>query len=73
MQKYVPLSQRSPTEILTQADLYQEMATAARTPEARHSLEALVVRLVALADRLATVENRSRRLAHAMEVSSTAS
>jgi hypothetical protein len=67
MQKFVPLSQRSSDEIRNQAELYQEMATTARTPEARRGLEALVVRFAALADQLAAAESRSPRPAHAIE------
>ena len=47
MQRYVPLSQRSPDEIRTQAELYRKMATTARTPEAKRGLENLAVRFAA--------------------------
>lgn len=61
MRKHVPLSQRSPDEIRAQADSYQEMAATSRTPEAKHGLEALAVRLAALADQREALETRPRR------------
>jgi hypothetical protein len=67
MRKFVPLSQRSSDEIRAQAELYQEMAATARTPEAKRGLEALVVRFAALADQQAAAESRSRRPAHSTE------
>jgi hypothetical protein len=67
MRKFVPLSQRSSGEIRAQAELYQEMATTARTPEAKRGLEALAVRFAALGDQRAAAESRSRRPARAIE------
>jgi hypothetical protein len=67
MQKYTPLSQRPHHEILAQAEHYLEMAATARTPQAKRGLEALAVRLVALADRRADAESRSLRPAQVME------
>lgn len=61
MHTYVPLSQRSPDEIRDQGEIYQEMAATARTPEAKRGLEALAVRLAALAEQLEAVEQRCWR------------
>jgi hypothetical protein len=72
MRKYVPLSQRSPDAIRAQAELYQEMATTARMPEAKHGLEKLVARLTALADRREATETRPRSQPPAQGMSSTA-
>ena len=58
MTQYVPLSQRSADEIRAQAELYQQMAATARTPEAKRGLENLVLRLVALAERRLAAEPR---------------
>lgn len=70
MQNYVPLSQRPRHEIMAQAELYQEMSTTARTPQAKRGLEALAARLFALADRGPAAESRSRQVAHAVEAPS---
>jgi hypothetical protein len=72
MQKYVPLSQRSPEQIRTQAELYQEMAATARTPDAKRGLEALAARFAALADQRETAENGPRRSQPVQDMVSTA-
>lgn len=61
MRKYTPLSNRSADEIRAQGELYLEMAATARTPEAKRGLEALAVRLAALAERREAMEDRARR------------
>jgi len=72
MTKYVPLSQRSPDEIRAQAELYQEMAASARTPEAKRGLETLVRRFVALAEQRLAAEPRFSCQSPAAELTSAA-
>jgi hypothetical protein len=72
MQKYVPLSQRSPDQIRAQAEMYQEMATTARTPEAKRGLETLAVRFAALAEQREGSERRLRRSRPAQDMTSSA-
>jgi hypothetical protein len=72
MQRYVPLSQRSPDEIRTQAELYRKMATTARTPEAKRGLENLAVRFAALAEQRGAGESRTRRSQPAQEMTGAA-
>lgn len=72
MKKYVPLSRRSPDEIRAQAELYQEMAASARTPEAKLGLEKLVVRLLALAEQRLGAKPLIWRQSSAQEMSSAA-
>jgi len=72
MTKYVPLSQRSPDEIRAQAELYQEMAANARTPEAKRGLENLVRRFVALAEQRLMAESCFSRRSTTPEMSGAA-
>jgi hypothetical protein len=72
MERYVPLSQRSPDEIRAQAELYQEMAASARTPEAKRGLEKLMVRLIALAEQRRQAKPRVWHQTSAQELSSAA-
>jgi hypothetical protein len=67
MHTYVPLSQRSPDEIRDQGEIYQEMAATARTPEAKRGLEALAVRLAALAEQLEAGGQHCWRQRHAQD------
>ena len=50
MRRHIPLSQRSALEIRQQAERYSEMASSARTAEAKQGLEMLAVRFAALAE-----------------------
>jgi hypothetical protein len=72
MEKYVPLSQRSPDEIRTQAELYREMAATARTPEAKRGLQTLAVRFATLAERRQVAESQQQRSRPVQEVAHSA-
>ena len=59
MRRHIPLSQRSALEIRHQAERYSEMASSARTAEAKQGLEMLAARFAALAEQRQAQEQRS--------------
>jgi len=72
MRKHVPLSQRTTDELRAQAELYQQMAATARTPEALRGLESLAVRFARLAEQRAAAESRGGRVPPDLELSNAA-